>query len=151
MYCGKKRLVPSNDEVSIELIEGWNEIQVLLHIGDLINRADLSTLSMPSSMNIGKINLSAEKLFRADLKPLTITEEGNLYRNVSVLNNDYYAIVDREILLNYDAQGTNFQLVYNEQRREDVTTNIIIRATLKREDNILGITPKIKSIRVRSM
>lgn len=150
VYCNKNRLIPSNDEVTLSFERGWNEIQILYHLGDVLRRSDITVNEMPEGTYLGKLNIAGESMVRGDLLPMVLTEKNNLFHNISPRNNDYFAVDERQVILNYQPNNTVFQLVYDEEKTAQVEMPYIIRATLKRAAGIDSITPRLKRIRIRS-
>lgn len=150
VYLNNERLIPLNDEVTLNLKKGWNEIQILYHWGDLELRKDMKREDLPYETYLGKFNFAKQKKIRADLIPLTYVDVHSLYHNISPNNRNYFSIHERQIVLNYQPKNCIFQLVYESDTNATQNNTIILRATLSRDPNIVDITPKIKRIRLRA-
>lgn len=146
VYLNKKRLAPSNDEVTLDFVEGWNEVQILYHWGDMEKREDISAEDLPVSTYIGKMDFAVETKMRAELEPMGYIESNSLYYNISPNNRDYFAIKDRQVVLNYLPVNTIFQLIYESKDQDKGNNSIMVRAKLERDANSQHITPKIKRI-----
>lgn len=148
VYLNKKRLSPSNDEVTLDFVQGWNEIQILYHWGNMEERKDLSANMLPSISYVGKFNFAAETKVRAELNYMEYLDTHSLYSNVSPNNNNYFSIYERQIVLNYLPEDTIFQLVYETNKDLEKHNTIIVKAELERNIETPSITPKIKRIRL---
>lgn len=146
VYLNKKRLSPSNDEVTLDLLEGWNEVQILYHWGDMELRKDIAAEDLPVSTYIGKLDLLSERKVRAEIKPMSFVEASSLFYNISPNNKDYFAIKDRQIVLNYFPTNTIFQLIYESKNQNRENNAVLLRLTLERDENSQHVTPKVKRI-----
>lgn len=151
VYCNQKRMVSVNDEVTLNLVDGWNEIQILAHIGDVVQRNDFKEDEVPPYFLIGKTNFVEESIVRADLFAMELTTKESLFYNVSPLNHDYFAIDQQQVLLNYEAAGTVFELIYDNKDLSKKSIPYKIRAKLKRDADDESATPIIKNIKVRTI
>lgn len=145
VYLNRQRLTPSNDEVTLDLIEGWNEIQILYHWGDMELREDVSLDNLPVSTYLGKMDFTAMQA-RAEISHMTYVNANSLYYNISPNNKNHFAIKERQIVLNYLPVNTLFQLIYESKDQNRENNAILIRALLERDENNQHITPTIKRI-----
>lgn len=153
VYVNNERLVPANDEVTMQFKKGWNEVQVLFHWGDMQLRTDMKTEDLPNEAYLGKFNFSRQKKVRADLAPITYTDTHSLYYNISPNNRDFFSIHERQMVLNYLPKDCIFQLVYEADIEEDqdyLYDQVIVRATLNRATEVVDITPRIQKISLRA-
>jgi chaperonin cofactor prefoldin len=152
VYLNNERVIPSHDEVTLELKKGWNEIQILYHWGDLQRRSDLRKEDLPNETYLGKFSFARHRKVRADLVPLKYVDVHSLFHNISPNNHDYFSIYERQIVLNYLPENCIFQLMYEADMdpMSDINNQVIVKATLKRNPDIIDITPKIKRIRLRA-
>lgn len=150
VYCNQSRLVSVNDEVTLKLTNGWNEIQVLVHLGDVAHRRDLEEDETPDSFLLGKMNIVAEAYVRADLFPMTLVDKQSLFYNISPLNHNYFAIDDQQVIINYLPQGTIFELMYDNKDLSDETIEYIVRARMTRSSDDESATPILNTIRIRT-
>jgi len=148
VYLNNKRLIPNNDEVTLVLEKGWNEIQILYHWGDIIKRTDVSNQELPTQAYLGKFNFIRQEKIRAELNPMTYTDVHDLFHNVPPNNHDYFSIHERQVVLNYLPVNCLFQLHYDSVSLEelDSTTQVVFKATLERNEETIDVTPKIYSI-----
>ncbi|WP_225446654.1 hypothetical protein [Paenibacillus rhizovicinus] len=150
VYVNQKRLVASNEEVTITLEPGWNEIQVLYHFGNMQMRQDFIETELPNETYLGKFNLALEKRVRADKEPLKLVDAHTLYYNISPNSRDCFAIYEQQVVLNYLPKSCIFQLSYEVEDSEAQNNQVVLRAMLKREENVPHISPKINLIEVRA-
>lgn len=152
IYCNQKRLVSVNEEVTLNFVNGWNEIQILIHLGDVTTRKDLPLNEMPDNFIIGKTNLVTEQYVRADLFPMELISKESLFYNISPLNHDYFAIDQQQVILNYYPNDTIFELIYDEEKQTgDGGIPYLLRAKLSRSEDDDSITPILNDIRVRTI
>jgi hypothetical protein len=151
IYLNNERLIPINDEVTLPLKKGWNELQILYHWGDLEKRKDMRKEDLPYETYLGKFNVAKQKKIRADLSPMTYVDVHTLYHNLSPNNQNYFSIHERQLVLNYQPKNCLFQLVYEADNQDIANTrSVIFRATLKRDAMNQYVTPKIKKIQIRA-
>lgn len=150
VYVNQKRMVPSNEEVTMTLNSGWNEIQLLFHWGDMQLRKDFPKEQLPNETYVGKFNFAAEARVRADLEPLKCIDVHSLYHNISPNNHDYFAIYERQVVLNYLPKNCILQLSYDVKSDGKEKNEIVIRASMKRTSDATYITPKIFSLQARA-
>jgi hypothetical protein len=148
VYVNGKRMVPSNEEVTMTLIAGWNEIQILYHWGDMQMRRDFPQDQLPNETFLGKFNFMQEKWVRADKEPLKYVDFHSLYHNVSPNNRNYFSVHERQVVLNYLPKNCIFQFVYEVEDEEKKNNQVIVRAKLRRNESIPHITPKIMSLQL---
>lgn len=150
VYCNQERLIPANDEVNLRLTEGWNEIHLLVHVGDLVNRKDLSESLFPHSMSIGKLDILSFTTQRAELQPLMETSKDNLFYNIPAGNSKYFAMDKNEIFVNQYVSDIEFQLIF-----EGVTDSkeryVSIKAELERDPAYSHVTPIINKLHLQSI
>ncbi|WP_067923587.1 hypothetical protein [Alicyclobacillus shizuokensis] len=151
VYVNNQRMVASNDQVTLPLQAGWNQIQILYHWGDMANRTDMDPANLPTTTYLGMFNFSAEPKVRAELDSLTFVDVHTLYHNISPNDHGYCAIYDNQIVLNYQPKDCIFQLVYDVSSNDNPTNQILVKATLSREADTDGLTPIISKIEVRAM
>jgi hypothetical protein len=150
VYVNQKRLVPSNEEVTLTLEAGWNEIQILYHFGNMQLRQDLAESELPNETYVGKFNFAMEKRVRADREPLKHVDPHTLYYNVSPNNRDCFAIHEQQVVLNYMPQNCIFQLSYEVEDSSKQNNMVVLRASLRRSENVPHMSPKINLIEVRA-
>ncbi|MCD7910932.1 discoidin domain-containing protein [Bacillus velezensis] len=149
VYVNRQRLAPVNDEVTLPLQSGWNEIQILYHWGDMQERKDTPRENLPQEAIIGKFNFYKETIVRADINYMEYVDVHSLYHNISPNNRDYFSIYEQQVVLNYLPVNCTFQLMYETSQQQEHRNQIILRAILKRDINVPQVTPKIHSIRLR--
>jgi len=150
VYLNQKRLVPSNEEVTLTLQPGWNEIQILYHFGDTQLRKDLAESEMPAETLLGKFNFAAQAKVRADREPLRYVDTHTLYYNISPNNRDCFSIYEQQVVLNYLPKSCIFQLSYEIHDTSVQNNRIVLRATLKRNEDVPHLSPKINKIELRA-
>lgn len=150
VYCNQERLLPSNDEVDLRLTKGWNEIQIFVHVGDLMNRRDLPDELFPYSMAVGKLDITSFRTQRAELQPLMQTSKENLFHNIPANNSKYFAMENNEIFINHYLEDIEYQCVF-EGRLEMDTRYVTIKAELERDTAYSHITPIINKMYVKTI
>ena len=150
VYVNRQRLAPINDEVTIPFVKGWNEIQVLYHWGDMQERKDAARSHLPSLAYLGKFNFFKERKVRGDIEHMQHVDTHSLYHNISPNNRNYFAIHERQVVLNYLPENCLFQLTYEENNRIAEHNQVIVRANMSRDMSVPYVTPKIYSIRLRA-
>ncbi|GAK42081.1 hypothetical protein TCA2_4573 [Paenibacillus sp. TCA20] len=150
VYVDGKRMVPSNEEVTLTLAAGWSEIQILFHWGDMQLRQDFTDGDLPNETLLGKFNFLLEKRVRADKDSLKIVDEHSLYYNISPNNRDYFAIYENQVVLNYLPTNCIFQLVYEVIDSSIQNNQVVMRASMRREESIPHITPKIMRLQLQA-
>jgi len=150
VYVDGKRMVPSNEEVTLTLAAGWSEIQILFHWGDMQLRQDFADSNLPNETLLGKFNFLMEKRVRADKDSLKIVDEHSLYYNISPNNRDYFAIYENQVVLNYLPTNCIFQLVYEVIDSSIQNNQVVARASMKRDESIPHITPKIMRLQLQA-
>ncbi|WDI05092.1 discoidin domain-containing protein (plasmid) [Paenibacillus urinalis] len=150
VYVDGKRMVPSNEEVTLTLAAGWSEIQILFHWGDMQLRQDFTDGNLPNETLLGKFNFLLEKRVRADKDSLKIVDEHSLYYNISPNNRDYFAIYENQVVLNYLPSNCIFQLVYEVIDSSIQNNQVVVRASMRREESIPHITPKIMRLQLQA-
>ncbi len=150
VYVDDKRMVSSNEEVTLTLNKGWSEIEILYHWGDMSQRKDFTNELLPNDTIVGKFNFMTEKRIRADKDTLKAIDKHSLYHNISPNNHDYFAIYERQVVLNYQPNNCIFQLSYEVIDATIKNNEVVMRATLSREENSTHITPKIKKLQLQA-
>lgn len=150
VYLNRQRLASVNDEVTMKLIKGWNEIQILYHWGDMQERRDIHQSHLPVETHVGKFNFHKESKVRADFLPMEHVDTHSLYHNISPNNRNYFAIHERQVVLNYLPDQCSFQLVYETNKQLEKHNEIVVRAIMDRDTHVPHITPKIYSLRIRA-
>lgn len=150
VYVNRQRLAPINDEVTMNFIKGWNEIQILYHWGDMQERKDTSQENLPDTTIVGKFNFFKENRVRGDFEYMSYVDVNTLYHNISPNNRNYFSIHERQVVLNYLPENVVFQLVYDTNQEVKQHKEIIVRSHLSRDESVPSITPKIYSIRLRA-
>lgn len=150
VYVDGKRMVPSNEEVTLTLAAGWSEIQILFHWGDMQMRQDFADGNLPNETLLGKFNFLLEKRVRADKDSLKIVDVHSLYYNISPNNRDYFAIYENQVVLNYLPTNCIFQLVYEVIDSSIQNNQVVARASMKRDESIPHITPKIMRLQLQA-
>lgn len=150
VYVNRQRLAPVNDEVTMQFIKGWNEIQILYHWGDMQERRDTVQENLPTEAIVGKFNFTKETRIRGDFEHMSYVDVHSLYHNISPNNRNYFAIHERQVVLNYLPDNCVFQLVYEANNQIEVHNEVVLRAQLKRDISVPHITPKIYNIRLRA-
>ncbi|MBS9805889.1 hypothetical protein J4052_23275 [Bacillus toyonensis] len=150
VYVNRQRLAPVNDEVTMKFEKGWNEIQILYHWGDMQDRVDTRREELPLETIIGKFNFAKEKRVRGDLESMQFVESHTLFHNISPNNRSYFAIHERQVILNYLPKNCIFQLIYETNKNIEKHNEMILRANLRRDANVPYVTPKIYSIQLRA-
>lgn len=151
VYCNQQRLVSVNEEVTLKLVTGWNEIQILVHIGDVSKRTDLLPDEVPNYFLVGKSNFVAEQYVRAELSPMIKTTKESLFYNVSLMNHGYFAIDDQQVILNYLAKDTIFELIYDNKDLSTAAVPYIIKVKMSRNADDESLTPIIKDLHIRTI
>lgn len=150
VYVNQKRQKIINDEFTLKLEAGWNEISILYHLGNVQERRDFPTNQLAEETYIGKFNFRVQQKIRAELKPMTYIDFHELFYNVSPNNRDYFSIDERQIILNYLPKNCMFQFKYEADVDDSLLSHhLILRAILKREKNSVNMTPTIKNINIR--
>ena len=149
VYLNQKRLSPINDEVTLVFQEGWNELQLLYHWGDMEERRDFPANWLPTKTTLNKWNLHKEGKVRADLKHLTPIDIHDLFYNVSPNDRNHFALYEQQVLLNYLPKNCIFQLKYESKAKKQKESQILLRARLKRNQESPYMTPKIHKIQLR--
>lgn len=150
VYVNRQRLAPVNDEVTMNLLKGWNEIQLLFHWGDMQERKDVVRENLPNQTFVGKFNFFNERRVRGDMEHMQHVDTHSLYHNISPNNRNYFSIHERQIVLNYLPERCVFQLAYETANDAESHSEIIMRAQLTRDHSVPHVTPKIYSIRLRA-
>lgn len=150
VYVNRQRLAPVNDEVTMNFVKGWNEIQILYHWGDMQERTDTVKENLPEETLVGKFNFGRERQIRGDIECMTYVDTHSLYYNISPNNRNYFSIHERQVVLNYLPESCVFQLVYEANKQVDTQNAFILRASMSRDINVPHVTPKISSIRIRA-
>ncbi|WAT23588.1 hypothetical protein O0R52_21570 (plasmid) [Bacillus halotolerans] len=149
VYVNRQRLAPVNDEVTLPLQSGWNEIQILYHWGDMQERKDTQRENLPQEAIVGKFNFYKETKVRGDIDYMQYVDVHSLYHNISPNNRDYFSIYEQQVVLNYLPVNCTFQLMYETSERKSERNQIILRSVLTRDINVPHVTPKIYNIRLR--
>jgi len=150
VYLNGERMISSNEEVSLKFKNGWNQIQILYHWGDMTLRKDYTQDQLPIETRLGKFNFMEQTKVRADLEPLECVDKHSLYYNVSPNDRNYFAIYDQQIVLNYLPDNCIFQLSYELPNVEINNNQILVKATFKRSADAPNLTPKLYSIQLQS-
>jgi|GEM_PF-3173884 len=150
VYVNRQRLAPVNDEVTMNFVKGWNEIQILYHWGDMQERKDTARENLPNKTIVGKFNFLKEKRVRGDLEHMKFVNVHSLFHNISPNNRNYFSIHERQVVLNYLPKNCIFQLMYETSKQIKQHHQVIVRAHMKRDMNVPHITPKIYQIRLRA-
>jgi hypothetical protein len=150
VYVNRQRLAPVNDEVTMNLVKGWNEIQILYHWGDMQERKDTVRENLPNKAIVGKFNFMKERRVRGDLEHMKYVDVHTLFHNISPNNRNYFSIHERQVVLNYLPENCVFQLVYETNKQIEQHNQVILRAHLKRDISVPHVTPKIYQIRLRA-
>jgi hypothetical protein len=154
IYLNRERLITENDQVQMHFQKGWNEIVLLYWFGDTQKRSDFTAASMPVVTYLGQFNFAGETKVRAELLPMTYTDEHNLFYNIAPNNHDYFTIHEQQVCFNYNPQGCNFQLLYETDLtsgdlENDLENNqVIVRALMSHEAGMNDITPAITNIQL---
>lgn len=150
VYCNQERLLPSNDEVDLHLTSGWNEVQIFVHLGDLMNRRDLPEEFFPYNMSVGKLDISSFRTQRAELQPLMKTTKENLFNNVPANNSKYFAMENNEIFINHYLEDVEYQCVF-EGNKEIDNRYVSVRVELEREVAFSHITPSVNKVLIKTI
>lgn len=150
IYLNRQRLAPVNDEVTLNFVTGWNEIQILYHWGDMQERKDTARENLPSEALVGKFSFAKESRVRGDYEYMTYVDTHSLYHNISPNNRNYFSIHERQVVLNYLPSGCIFQLTYETNADLEAHNSVVMRSHLTRDSNSPHITPKIYSIQLRA-
>ncbi len=150
VYVNKQRQAPVNDEVSMNFQQGWNEIQILYHWGDMQERKDTEIRNLPNETIVGKFNFTKERRVRGDIHHMEYVSAHSLYHNISPNNRNYFSIHERQVVLNYLPDNCVFQLSYETNKQSDHHNEIIFRALMERDIHVPHVTPKIYAIRLRA-
>jgi hypothetical protein len=150
VYVNGQRMVPTNEEVTMTFKQGWNEIQILYHWGDMQNRRDFTQDQLPTETYLGKFNFMKEKKVRADRDSLKCVDVHSLYHNILPNNHDCFAIYERQVVLNYLPQNCIFQLSYEVDDASIRNNQVIVKAVLSRSEDVPHLTPKINSLQLQS-
>lgn len=150
VYVNRQRLAPVNDEVTMNFIKGWNEVQILFHWGDMQERRDTVRENLPSSSIVGKFNFAKEKRIRGDLEHMQYVDVHSLYHNIAPNNRNYFAIYERQVVLNYLPVGCAFQLAYETNKQTEKHNQVVLRAVMNRDIDVPHVTPKIYKIKLRA-
>lgn len=150
VYVNNQRLAPVNDEVTMPFIKGWNKIEVLYHWGDMQERKDTARENLPTKTVVGKFNFFKEPLVRGDYEYMQYVDVHSLFHNISPNNHNYFAIHERQVVLNYFPQNCVFQLVYEQDQEVESHNQVVLRAHLERDINVPHVTPKIYQIQLRA-
>jgi hypothetical protein len=148
VYVNGVRMVPTNEEVTMTLKVGWNEIQILYHWGDMQQRRDYTEEELPTETYLGKFNFLKEKKVRADLAPLQYVDVHTLYHNVSPNNHDNFAISENQVVLNYRPVNCIFQLSYEVDAEEITHNQVVLKAVFSRSEDTPHLTPKIYALQL---
>lgn len=148
VYVNSERMVPTNEEVTMTLKVGWNEIQILYHWGDMQLRRDFTQSELPNETYLGKFNFMKETKVRADLAPMTYVDTHSLYHNISPNNHDYFSISESQVVLNYKPQNCIFQLSYEVDTEDAANNQIVLQAVFNRSEDTPYLTPKITALQL---
>lgn len=81
---------------------------------------------------------------------MQFVESHTLFHNISPNNRSYFAIHERQVVLNYLPKNCIFQLIYETNKNIEKHNEMILRANLRRDANVPYVTPKIYSIQLRA-
>lgn len=150
VYVNGERLAPSNDEVTMPFVKGWNEIQILYHWGNVQERKDSSRENLPENTILGKFNFQLEETVRGDYEPMQYVDAHSLYHNISPNNRNYFSIYKQQVVLNYLPKSCIFQFFYKSDGQENEHNQVLIRSHLNRDINSPNVSPKIHRIQLRA-
>lgn len=149
VYVNHERMIPSNDEVTLVLRPGWNEIQILYHWGNVKEGKDLLSHELPESTRLGKFNFSREQHARADLSPLKYVDPNRLFYNIPPNNDQYFSLHERQVVVNRDTKECRFQLTYEIDAVDKPHNQLVVKAILRNEIGASSVTPKIYNLQLR--
>lgn len=144
LYINEERIVTSNNEALCLFKEGWNEIAIYIHIGDIKKRKDLHKDEIPYGFSIGKLDILYFLTQRAEMRPMNYVTKDNLLYNVNLLDDDSYTIIDKEILLISPVKDIEHQLVYS-VKKDTEQKWLHVKIVLERKRERQDITPHIRA------
>lgn len=144
LYVNQERIVTSNNEALCLFKEGWNELDIYIHIGDIRKRADLKPEETPYGFSIGKLDILYFLTQRAELQPMKYVTKDNLQYNVNLLDDDAYTIIDKEILLVSPVKDIEHQLVYS-TKKDTEQKYLHVKIVTERKGKRHDVTPHIKN------